>query len=346
MNPEDLAALNDEIAGMARAGLPLDQALATLAKEMGGGELKRVTAALADDLGQGRTLPEALERQGGRVPPFYAGLVAAGIKTGRLGEVLATLTTYARSIATLRTIVIDALIYPAVVLLLAVPLLFVLSFFLLPEFDKIYRDFGMRLPVVTQVVLGVGRYPLELFVIPGSVIVIGVILLRQVLRLSDAGRRTWARLVYAVPMMGTMIRASRLAAFTELLAILVDHRLPLPEAFRLAGQASSDPVMATSAKQVYEELSHGQPLGEALRGRGLVPEWVAWMAGMGERRGALGETLRHIATMYSRQVELRAALLRSILSPLLILVTAGVFVAFFVFALMMPMMSLLEGLSK
>src|SRR5206468_2843247 len=102
MNAEDLIALNEEIAGMARAGLPLDQGLAALAREMGRGRLQRVTAGVAEDLRAGRTLPEALARQGGRVPPYYAGLVTAGIRSGRVGEVLATLTLYARSVADLR----------------------------------------------------------------------------------------------------------------------------------------------------------------------------------------------------------------------------------------------------
>src|SRR5881392_1032355 len=103
MNPDDLIALNEEIAGMARAGLPLDQGLAAISREMGRGRLQQVTAALARDLRAGQTLPQALERQAGRVPPFYAGLVAAGVRTGRISEVLATLTVYARSLVNLRT---------------------------------------------------------------------------------------------------------------------------------------------------------------------------------------------------------------------------------------------------
>src|SRR5437773_11110165 len=91
---EDLVVLNEEIAGMARAGLPLDQGLAAMAREMGRGRLQQVTASLARDLHAGQTLPEALAGQSGRVPSFYAGLVSAAIRTGRISEVLATLTAY------------------------------------------------------------------------------------------------------------------------------------------------------------------------------------------------------------------------------------------------------------
>src|SRR5436309_10861324 len=88
LSVDDLITLNDEIAGMARAGLPLDQGLAMLAREMGRGQLRQATADLAADLRSGHTLPQALDRLGSRVPPFYAGLVAAGARTGRLSDVL------------------------------------------------------------------------------------------------------------------------------------------------------------------------------------------------------------------------------------------------------------------
>jgi type II secretory pathway component PulF len=300
MSPEELAALNDEIAGMARAGLPLDQGLAALAKEMGRGRLRQVTADLAADLKAGRTLPEALERQGGRLPPFYAGLIAAGIRTGRIGEVLATLTGYTRTLAQLRSTIRDALLYPAVVTTIGLVLFGALCFFVLPIFDQIFSEWRMRLPFLTEAALAFGRHPMELFVWPLVVLLAGVFALRLVLRTMEVGRSFWARMVYATPVLGTLLRASRLEAFTELLAVLIDHEVPLPEAFRLAGQACSDPLMTVSARDLSEDLANGIPLGEALRGRGLVPEWVAWMTGLGERRGSLGQTLHQTAPLPPR----------------------------------------------
>src|SRR5260370_42099558 len=113
MKTEDLIALNEEIAGMARAGLPLVQGLSALAREMGSGKLQRVTKKLADDLQAGQPLPEALEKQAAQVPPFYAALVSVGVRTGRISDVLATLTIYARTLANVRAMIIDAFFYPA-----------------------------------------------------------------------------------------------------------------------------------------------------------------------------------------------------------------------------------------
>jgi type II secretory pathway component PulF len=346
MNAEDLIALNEEIAGMARAGLPLDQGLAALAREMGRGRLQRVTAQLADDLKGGCTLPEALERQSGHVPPYYAALVTAGIRSGRISEVLATLTVYARSVADLRSTIVGAVFYPAVVLVFAIALFGFLCFFIIPRFEQIFQDFNMRLPVVTEIAFAIGGRPLEVVVLPLVVVIGGVLMLRLILKRSERGRLAWSRLVYSLPVAGTLLRASRLAAFSELLAILVDHAVPLPEAFRLAAQASSDPPLAAASRGVEQDLGLGQTLAEVLRQRRLVPELIIWMMGVGELRGTLAQMLHQIAEVYRRQAELRATLLRSLLPPLLVIATAGLLVGFFVMSIMLPMIKLVEGLSK
>jgi type II secretory pathway component PulF len=313
---------------------------------MGRGQLKQVTLALAEDLRAGHTLSEAFARQGGKIPPFYAGLVAAGARTGRISDVLATLTVYARSISNVRRIIVDALFYPAVVLFIAIIMFGGLCYYILPQFDEMYHEFNIRLPAVTEWAMEIGRHPIRYLAFPVGWIIFGVILARLTLGLSGRGPVLWARFVYSIPIVGTLIRAARLAAFTDLLAILIDYELPLPEAFFMAGAASSEPVMAATSQEVYEALKQGMPLGIVLRGRGLVPEWVSWMTGLGERRGTLGQTLHHVAEMYRRQVEMRAALLRSLLPPFLIIFTAGLFLGFFVVAVMFPIFKLLEALAK
>jgi type II secretory pathway component PulF len=346
MQADHLIALNEEIAAMARAGLPLDQGLAALAQDMGRGPLQQVTAQLAADLRAGRTLPEALERQGKRVPPFYAGLVEAGVRSGRVVEVLATLTEYARTVAGLRTTVVDAALYPAVVLVLAAVILGVVVCFLMPQYGDLFQDFGMQLPAVTEAVLEVGRQPLKFLVAP-VLAVLGVLALtKAILGGTERGRYWWTRGAYALPIVGTLIRAARLAAFTDLLAILVDYGLPLPRAFQLAGEATGDPFLAVGAREAQKDLEEGLPLGPVLRNRLLVAQLIAWMTTVGERRGELGKTLHHVAELYRRQVERRANLLRTVLPPFLIIGTAGVVVCLFVFALILPMVRLLEGLSK
>jgi type II secretory pathway component PulF len=346
MKTEDLIALNEEIAGMARAGLPLDQGLAALAKEMGRGQLQRVTASIADELRAGKTLPEALEKQSAHLPPYYAGLISIGVRTGSVADVLATLTMYARMLANVRMSIVDAFFYPGIVMTFAIVLFGFLSFAVLPIFDKIFADFQMKLPFATESVLYVSRQPVEFLVLPLFILVVGFLFFRMVVRSTRPGRILWARLLYSLPIVGTLLRSARLMAFTELLAILIDHMIPLPEAFQMAGAASSDPIMAGRIQEINADLKEGLPLGTVLKGKGLVPEWVSWMTGLGEKQGGLGKSLHLVADLYRRQVELRIGMLRSILPPIMILFTAGLFTAFFVVAIMLPMIKLLEGLTR
>lgn len=344
LSAEDLAILNEEIAGMARAGLPLDQGLSALAREMSSGRLRRVTADLAEDLHSGYTLPEALERRGSQTPPFYAALVGAGIRTGRIGDVLSTLTVYARSIADVRSTIISAMLYPAVIFLLALALFYFAFSHILPPFEAIFKDFNLRLPTLTVVVMWLGRN-IWFLMLPPALVIAGAFVAQELFNRTEPGRCVWARFVYAIPIVGTLIRSARLAAFTELLGILVDHEVPLPEAFRLAGAASSDPITARDARYVEEDLRQGTPLGEVIRNRQFARELVVWMIGLGERRGTLGKTLHQVASLYRRQVDMRAAILRSVLPPFLVIITAGLLVVLFVLGLILPLFRLIEGLS-
>jgi type II secretory pathway component PulF len=346
MTADELVALNEQIAGMARAGLPLDQGLASLASEMRRGRLKRVTEEIVADLKSGSTLPDAVARRQKDLPPYYARLIEAGVRTGRLPEVLATLTSYARTVATTRNIIIDSLFYPVIVFLFAIVLIGAMAFFVLPQFEQIFTSFQMRLPAITQATLFVGKHPFSLLALPASILVLLIVVPWIFLRQTESGQRIWALGLYSIPVVGTLIRAARLSAFSELLSVLVEYEMPLPEAFRLAGLASSDPLMKHEAAGIYSRLTEGAKLAEVLRGRGLLPEWVAWMAAAGEQRGALAGALRQIASIYRRQVESRAALLRTILPAFMIIITAGLLVGTFAFSVMYPMIRLLEGLSK
>jgi type IV pilus assembly protein PilC len=245
----------------------------------------------------------------------------------------------------LRATILGALFYPAVIIVLALVLFAFICFGLVPQFEQIFNDFKMRLPLLTTALIDISRHALGLFFLPLALVVVCVILFKLTVGLTAWGRRAWAQSLYALPIVGTLLRSARLAGFTDLLGILVDHKVPLPEAYVMAGQASSDPVMAQNASLVYADLCQGMPLGEALRDRRLVPELIAWMTALGERRGTLGKTLHQVADMYRRQAEMRAALLRTVLPPFLVLFTSGLLVILFVLAIFLPMIQLLEGIS-
>jgi MSHA biogenesis protein MshG len=346
MNADEIVSLNEQIAGMARAGLPLDHGLTMLAKQMGRGRLRRVTAALGEDLRNGQTLPAALERRRGELPPYYASLATAGIRTGQLPDVLSTLTGYARTIAETRSMIIEAFTYPLMVLAFAVVLLGFMGLVVTPQFQQIFNDFKLPMPMPTVWAMTVANAPISWIVVPCVTLLIVFFAARFWIRRTHAGRKLWTRFVYSTPLIGSLIHSARLAAFVDLLSVLVKYSVPLPEAFQLAGEACSDPLISDQTRDVRTRLEHGISLGEALTGQDLLPEWVAWMSAAGERRGTLADTLQEIAGVYRRHVEARAAVLRNLLPSIMIIVMAGFLTVVFIVAMVLPLISLIEGLSK
>ena len=304
-----------------------------------------MTATLAADLKAGLTLPQALERQGGRVPPYYASLLAAAIRSGRIGDMLGTLTLYARSLNDFRSIVVSSLLYPLIVLVLGSVLLVFIGNFVLPAYVEMLESFKMKLPWISECVLWMGRHPFEVVVVPLILFAAAVLAERLWFNRTPAGRRMWTSVVYLLPIVGTLLRSARLAAFTDLLGILVEQEIPLPEALRLAAESSSDPLLTEAARRVEAEISQGMPLGQALQTQRLWPALVVWMVGFGEKQGTLPQALKQVAEMYRRDAEARATLLRTVLPPLLIIVLAGSLGALFIFGLMSPFFELLDGLS-
>jgi type II secretory pathway component PulF len=174
---------------------------------------------------------------------------------------------------------------------------------------------------------------------------VAVIGLRMILGATPQGHMIWARIVYAVPVFGTLLRSARLAAFTDLLGILIDQKIPLPEALSLAAATSSDPLLSHGVKLIEADIRQGVPLGAALKKQRLVPELVVWMVGFGERQGNLGASLRQVADMYRRQAEVRAVFLRTTVPPFLIVFVAVVVGGTMILGLTMPLLELMDGLS-
>jgi len=312
---------------------------------MGSGRLQSVTAQLAADLKAGVTLPQALERQGGRVPPYYAALLGAAIRSGRIGDVLGTLTLYARSLNDFRSIIVSSLLYPLIVLVLGSVLLVFIGNFVLPAYVEILGSFKMKLPWISEVVLWIGQHPFKIIVLPLLLLVAAILAERFWLHRTPAGRRLWTSVIYLLPIVGTLLRSARLAAFTDLLGILVEQGIPLPEALRLAAEASSDPLLTEAALRVEADIRQGMPLGQAIQSQRLWPALVVWMVGFGEKQGTLPQALKQVAQMYRRAAETRATVLRTVLPPLLTVLLAASLGALFILGLMSPFFELLDGLS-
>jgi len=346
MRAEEFQALNEEIAGLARAGLPLDQGLDALSRDLGSGKLARVTGQLAEALRQGKSLAEAFGEQKGTVPPYYSALLSSGIRTGRMADVLSTITLHARTLSELRTTLWLSVAYPVFILACAFLLIGLMAIYLIPRFSEIFQSFGMKVPLVTTFLLWVGEEPWTHAILPMGLIlgVLGLLLFQ--IWAGGSGSRFLTGLIYSVPMVGSLVQGVRLSVFCDLMGILLENQVPFPEALRLAGTSSSDPILREASEQAAKRMESGAPIHEVLKNQIGFPRMLSWMAGWSERKGELPQSFRHAAQFFQRRAEAQSILLRSILPTVCILLIGGLVALLVIGGLMAPLIMLLEGLSK
>lgn len=346
MNPETLAALSDEMAALARAGLPLDRGLAALSVELGGDSVGRACRDLARLLSEGKPIDTAMAEALKGAPPHVAALVRSGVTSGKLAESLTRLGEHARLRSRLSAVVLDALFYPGIVMAFGLAILAFLGTFVIPKFMKIFADFGMQVPWITQVLFALNEHAVIIFLIVPAVLVFSLVLLRIALASTESGRRLWCRVTGAIPVWGMMQRQVNLALLYDLLGLLVTAEVPLAEALRLAGAASPDPVLGHAATAAAKDLEEGKPLEPSLRDHKLGTAWAAWIAGVGASQGKLAQQLELLRDTSMRLAEWRARWLRAVLPPVLLVFVAGGGIGMFLLSLFLPMFTLVEGLSK
>ena len=245
-------AVTAALADATAAGLPLADALRAAADETSGGRVAGELQWLAAQVESGRSLDESLAAQPSAFPHYVAGLIQAGLRAGRLGQVLVDLMDHQQTVRDMWFSIRAALAYPALLLLLATGLGLAIELVLLEPIAGIYRDGEMELPVVTQTLVWSRDYGLVYLLGGLAAVVPALVLLRVV-----GGAARWRRAVTALPLVGVLWNWSGVAEFARLLAILAECGVPLPEARRQKREQEEDPPAEPSC------LSHGQLLAGA-----------------------------------------------------------------------------------
>ena len=351
---EDLAALNDEICALARARLPLELGL----KSAAGGLRRQITGVverLAERLAAGVSFGEALDEQQHSFPPVYRALVTAGLKTGRLDQALESLSAFSRSLEELRQKIGLALIYPTLVLVIAWALwsLFLVSLF--PTFDTVLIDFGagdglmqrsMRTASETMP-FWIPALPLGLFLVGGS-----WWLSRKWLLQPSGGTAGWhpgrlaAAVIRRLPWIGPLLMNFHRANFAELLAMMLEHRVPLAEAVPLAIDASGDPQLSAHRAEIVAKLESGATLTEVLQACKATTPFVRWMVQAAEGQGALQPALVQAGTILRRRAEYQAEWFQMAFPVLMLAVVGGGAVLIYSLSLFLPVVDLLDVLSQ
>ena len=340
---DDFASFNQQLAHLTAAGLPVEHGLRLIAQDVRSGRLAETIRTVAGELERGTPMGEAFERHREKFPPLYGRLVEAGVRTGDLSGMLLNLGRHLELVNRLRGMMWRATAYPLIVLVVLLVVLLFISGWIIPQFEALFADFGVRLPQVTQLLLGTsGWLPPLLIGILGAIAL--VILLWPLLRLSGKDQAVVEVLVLPAPLVGPVLRRNMIARWCDALRLGVDAGFDLPRAIALAGDAVGSRRMRRDGETLIATLEQGQPLDDASRRLRVIPATVSASIELGRSKKQLSETLAALAELYQQQAEVRLNLIPAILTPLMLIFTA-VIIGLVVLGLFAPLITLIQAVA-
>lgn len=344
VSPKELMAFTRQLATLVNAGLPLVRGLKVLGRQEKNPLLRKSISDMSDAIESGSNFAEALVQHPKIFDKLYVNMVKAGEVGGVLDKVLLSLAEFMEKIQKIKNKVKGAMVYPIVVLTLAVGILAFLMVFIIPRFEQIFADVmqGQRLPWLTERVVGVSRN----FVTIGPAMVIAVILIVFGLKFLKKTPKGAYGIDYSklhMPLFGSMFMKSSIARFTRTLGELMDSGVPVLQALTIVGETSGNAVVESAVHVVHDAVKEGENIAPTLASTGIFPPMVVSMVEVGEETGELPSMLRRIADNFDDEVDNAVAGLTSIIEPLLIVFLA-VIVGTIVIALFLPLISIIDNL--
>lgn len=332
---KDLVVFTRQFATMFNAGIPIVQSLDILANQIGNKTFGGIISQIKGDVETGATLSNALNRHPKIFDDLYVNLVAAGETGGVLDEVLTRLAGYIEKTMKLKKKVKGAMIYPAIVISVAVLVIAIIMVWVIPIFANIFAEMGAQLPLPTQSVIWLSNF---LGGIGGLFILIGIastaIGIKQY-RKTDGGKRKTDNLLLKMPVIGDLLRKVAVARFTRTLGTLISSGVPILEGLEICAKSSGNKIIEEEVLNARKEVSTGKTLAEPLSKSEVFPPMVTQMINVGESTGALDQMLIKIADFYDDEVDNAVANLTTMLEPML-MIFLGIAIGYIVIALYLP----------
>ena len=333
-----LAVWTRQLAGLVGAGLPLERALSTLSQEAETPRQRDLVSALREEVNAGATFAKALAQHPREFSAIYLAAIAAGEQSGHLDMVLESLAEDLQTQQALRNKLLAATLYPAIVSVVALLIVFFLLTYVVPQVAQVFSSNQQALPWLTTFMLGLSALVQALWLWVLLLVVVGVWILRLALRQSDFRLRfdaAWLQL----PLIGRLSRGYNAARFASTLAMLAAAGVPILKALQAASDTLSNAAMRKDAQEAYTMVREGAPLASALAQHTRFPRLLVMFARLGEQTGTLPTMLQRTAQQLGEEVQRRAMQLATILEPLLIVVMGAV-VMLIVLAVMLPIIQL------
>jgi type IV pilus assembly protein PilC len=335
---KDILVFTRQFSVMIDAGLPLVQALDIIGSQADNAEFRRVLLAVKGRVEAGATFADALADHPKVFDDLFVQLVRAGEIGGILDTILQRLGAYIEKNEKLKRRVKGAMVYPAIVVTIAVGVVAVLLAFVVPTFEKMFKDMGGSLPGPTQFLVDISRGfrgSWYLYVgIPTALYTAFKLAIRK-----GRGQELWHAFVLQAPMFGPLVRKVAVARFTRTLGTMISSGVPILDALEIVAKSAGNKTVEKGILYVRAKISEGKNFAAPLAETKVFPPMVVQMIGVGEATGAMDAMLNKIADFYDDEVDVAVASLTSMIEPLMMVFLGGT-VGFFMIAMYLPIFNL------
>ena len=343
VSSREFLVFNQELATLLKAGMPLVQSLDILRSRVSNVIFKGVLDDVYERVRAGSALSEAFEAHGTMFPGVYTASLLAGEKSGNLEQVLRRYVSYVKIVTAVRRKTISALVYPAILLILAIVVVTIIVVRVVPEFGAFYNQFGHELPWSTRMIVGLSRIVTTYFLLIVGTVVIAAGTIWWWVK-QPGQRRRLDRLMLRLPALGPIAQKFSTSQAARTLATLLGGGIPLVNALEVSARSLSNQFMAGELFTAAQHVREGRALATAMQDSGAFPDVSIKMVEVRESTGALQEMLNSLADFYDEEIETNLGRFVTMVEPIL-LVIMGLVIAGLLLALYLPLFNLSSALS-
>lgn len=344
IKPLDISLMTRQLATLIGAGIPLVDSLTALVEQVDKEKFKKVLSEIRERVNEGGSLADALADHGKVFPSLYVNMVRAGESSGTLDLVLVRLADFTEYQVRLRSKVQGAMMYPIIMIFVAIIIVSILFVVVVPKIIKIFDRLQATLPMPTKILIATSHMVKNYWWLMIIIVVVSVFLFLRYIN-SEKGREKWDRFKLWVPIFGPIVMMIAIARFTKTLATLLASGVPILTALNIVKAVLGNVVLEKVIDEARSSIQEGESIAAPLKRSGRFPPIVTHMIAIGEKSGELENMLTNVANAYDSQVDTKINTLTSLLEPLMIVAMGGV-VGFIVFSILLPILKMNQALGK
>mgnify|MGYP000261049531 CR=1 FL=1 len=350
IKPKNLMIFTRQLATLIDSGLPLLRSLTVLEKQEPNPVLRATISALAENVQGGSTFSESLAQHPKIFNKLYVNMVKAGELGGVLEVVLNRLAEYQEKAQKLKNKIVSAMVYPVIVMFIAVAILVFLMIFIVPKFKEMFSSTDSDLPLISKIVFGMSEFFLATPLFVPNVVFVFIVFglgafLFNLWGGTPGGRQKIDTMKLKMPILGDIQRKSAVSRFSRTLGTLVTSGVPILQALNITRDTAGNVIISRAIEKVHEAVKEGETIVIPLQACGVFPNMVISMVDVGEETGQLPEMLLKVADVYDDEVDNAVTALTSILEPIMIVILALI-VGAVVFALFLPLIKMISTMGN